>query len=94
MKPICVPCQRFYRVLRTGYSFVEGMPIDNQVRPGKEEPEKWKPYKLWHGDLWVCEGCGHLTISGVGRAPIAEHYQPEFADAVAKMKATLQINDC
>jgi len=94
MKPICVRCQRFYRVLENGYSFVEGMPTEIGAQPGKEEPEKWKPYKLWRGDLWVCIGCGNLIIAGVARAPVAEHYQPEFADTVARMEAKLQINDC
>jgi hypothetical protein len=64
MAPICVPCQRFYRPEKNGYTFLEGMPIAN-APPGKEYAHAWKPYKLWRGDLWKCEGCGHLTIAGV-----------------------------
>ena len=26
MKPICIPCRRFYRVKQNGYHFIEGMP--------------------------------------------------------------------
>ena len=26
MKPICVPCQRFYRPKKNGFMFIEAMP--------------------------------------------------------------------
>ena len=95
MKPICVPCQRFYRVLRNGYQFIESMPIENGARPGTAEPEKWRPYKLWIGDLWRCEGCGHETVAGVAPSPHGEHYQADFAAKVARGNAEqLRINDC
>lgn len=94
MKPVCVPCQRFYRAKKTGYYFVEGMPKANEARPGTEEPEAWQPYKLWVGDLYECQGCGAQTIVGVAREPIAEHYQKDFKDLVARYGATLQVNDC
>ena len=68
MKPICVKCQRFYRAKKNGYYFIEGMP-DTGALPGTAEPEKWHPYKVWSGDLWACEGCGHELISGTGRKP-------------------------
>jgi hypothetical protein len=95
MKPICVPCQRFFRPKQNGYYFIEGMPIGNHVQPGTAEPEKWKPYKLWAGDLYECEGCGAVVVSGVGRGPIAEHYQEDFAERVTSLGAgQLQVNDC
>lgn len=93
MKPICVPCQRFMRPKKNGLAFIEGMPTDN-AKPGLAEPEKWKPYKLWRGDLWECPDCGHQAIVGVARDPMAEHYQDHFKDEVARYDATLQINDC
>lgn len=93
MKPICVPCQRFYRPERNGTFFIEGMPTGN-AEPGTSEPEKWKPYKLWCGDLWECRGCGHQIIVGAGHAPIAEHYQEKFADDLRAYDAKLQVNDC
>ena len=65
MKPICVPCQRFYRPKQNDYSFVEGMPTHG-AKPGTEEPDKWRPYKLWLGDLWECKGCGSLEGLGLG----------------------------
>lgn len=95
MKPICVKCQRFYRMKKAGYAFIEGMPINNGVQPGTAEPAGWKPYKLWAGDLWECKGCGHQLISGTGSHPIAEHYQPGFKDKVLKLVGEqFQVNDC
>jgi len=95
MKPICVPCQRFYRPKKTGYYFIEGMPTHNGAEPGLLEPQSWKPYKLWVGDLWECQGCGSNIVVGTGYNPISEHYLPNFADQVQKLNAgQLQVNDC
>ena len=95
MKPICVPCQRFFRAKQNGFYFIEGMPSVNKALPGTLEPEKWKPYKVWVGDLWECEGCGATIVSGVGRGPLSEHYQDDFAACVKRTNASqLQVNDC
>lgn len=94
MKPICTDCQRFYRPKENGVYFIEGMPTENGAEKGTAEPEKWKPYKLWSGDLWLCEGCGNTIIVGVGQRPIAEHFQPDFPKAVTSFGARLQVNDC
>ena len=94
MKPACVKCQRFYRVKKNGFKFVEGMPIGSNVPPGTEAPGMWSPYKLWACDLWRCDGCGHELLSGYANRPIVEHYQEGFADAVKAEGADLQINDC
>lgn len=96
MKPICVKCQRFYRPKKTGFRFVEGMPTHPRALPGRDaEPERWKPYKLWVGDLWECEGCGSQIVSGFAGSPYAEHYQPDFAGRLAALgEDHLQVNDC
>lgn len=94
MKPICVPCQRFYHPKRNGFYFLEGMPVDPSVPPGLARPDLWKPYKLWCGDLWECKGCGHQTISGAGFEPVTEHYELRFADLVKASDAQFQVNDC
>lgn len=95
MKPICVPCQRFFKTEKTGFNFLEGMPTEIPAAPGTAEPEKWKAYKLWSGDLWKCEGCGASIIVGVGRKRIAEHYEPDFAKQVESFGADqFQVNDC
>lgn len=93
MKPICVPCQRFFRCKKNDFPFIEGMPRDG-AEPGTAEPEKWSPYKLWLGDKWECEGCGAVIVVGVARQPMAEHYQPDFAPMVAHYRPELNVNDC
>lgn len=94
MKPICVQCCRFYRPDKNGIWFLEGRPVTNDAPPGKEHAEQWRPYKLWHGDRWRCDGCGHLLISGVGHQPLREHYMPDFEEACRAVVPILQVNDC
>jgi hypothetical protein len=97
MKPICVPCQRFMRMKRSGYYFIEAMPANGVTRPapGRAEPHNWRPYKVWSGDLWGCPDCGVTIISGVGLQPIDEHYRPTFAATVKDTGADrFQVNDC
>lgn len=95
MKPICVPCERFMRPEKNGFYFTEGMPSVNDAPTGVAGLGKWAPYKVWVGDKWKCPDCGAEIIIGVGRGPIVEHYQPEFAAVQAGLGADqLQINDC
>ena len=95
MKPICVGCKCFYRVKKTGKFFVEGMPIAPMAKKGRAEPENWKPYKIWAGDLWECPECGHETIAGVGWNPVSEHYLPDFPSLLEKLGPDpITINDC
>jgi hypothetical protein len=35
-------------------------------------------HKLWDADLWICVECGQETITGFGREPMAEHWQPSY----------------
>lgn len=94
LKPICKPCQRFYRPEKNGFTFIEGMPKDNSAYPGTTEPEMWVPYKIWRGDLWKCQGCGNEIIVGVAREPIAEHYEAGFKDLIENLGIEYQVNDC
>lgn len=96
MKPICVPCQRFYRPKRTGYYFVEGMPKVNGALPGKAEPELWQPYKLWAGDLYACPDCGSEVVVGMGERSLSEHFMPEFQAQVLSLAGDdyLLVKDC
>lgn len=95
LKPICLPCKRFYSPEKNGFAFTEGMPRYGSAAPGNAEPTSWQPYKLWRGDLWKCHGCGSLIIVGTGQAPVSEHYMPSF-EATAKEFGhdRVQINDC
>lgn len=94
VKPVCVPCQRFFRPSRNGFPFIEGMPVGNDVKPGLAEPERWRPYKLWMGDQWQCPDCGATIVVGVGHQPIDEHYTDSFAESVKTFGPQLQVNDC
>lgn len=95
LKPICVPCHRFFRIKKTGYYFTESMPKGNSAPPGIAAPEKWTPYKIWSGDLWECEGCGAEIIHGTGRAPLAEHYEEGFTAMRHRINADqFDVNDC
>lgn len=95
MKPICVKDRRFYRPKKTGIAFIEGMPKHGtNVPPGNAAPDRWKPYKLWYGDLWICPDCGHELIIGAGAAAVSEHFKPDFKAQVAACGADIQINDC
>lgn len=103
MKPICIPCQRFFRCKKNDFPFIECMPITvanpadmsaPALESGAASEVLWTPYKLWNGDKWECEGCGAQIVVGVAQRPIAEHYQPEFQKYVDAIKPQLQVNDC
>lgn len=94
LRPVCIPCRRFFSVKKNGYAFIEGAPDGNDAPPGTAAPERWHPYKLWVGDLYECKGCGAQIVSGFGSRHIAEHYQPEFKETVERCGATVQVNDC
>lgn len=94
MKPICVPCKRFYRAKKNGFYFLEGMPKFSGAAPGNAEPQNWEPYKLWCGDLWECPDCGAQIINGTGHDRVAEHYEFNFEDKVQRSGADFQVNDC
>ena len=85
MKPVCVPCRTFYQPAKNGTYFEEGMPA--------ETAGAWDSYKLWVGDLWECQACGAQIIVGVGREPLAEHHQPDYAATVARVGSLLLVED-
>ena len=95
MKPICVPCRRFFRPKKNGFHFIEGMPTDRYALPGLKEQRKWKPYKLHVGDLWECPDCKNQIVVGVPLNCLAEHHQDGFHDEVVVRNGyQLQVNDC
>ena len=61
---------------------------------GTAHPEQWKPYKLWCGDKWQCEGCQHELIVGVGLSPLSEHYKSDFVGLMELLHPEVQVNDC
>lgn len=91
-KPVCVPCQRFFRPFRNGVHLMETMPIEPDALPGMAEIDKWKPYKGWMGDLWKCQGCGAEIIIGFGKTPFIEDHRPNAATEF--LRCTHIVNDC
>lgn len=93
-KPVCIPCKRFFRCVHTGFTFTEGMP-EKGALPGTKEPEKWKPYKLWSGDKFRCDGCGAEIICGFGQDPIRVQHEKDFSRVAKSLGADqYQVNDC
>ena len=80
---VCVPCRRFFRVLKNGVAFQEGF------GDGTE-----RPYKLWMADLYECDRCHTQVISGLGRSHVAEHYQPDYPAWVERLTPMLFVDDC
>lgn len=94
-KPVCPKCSRYYRPKRNGTAYLEMKPAgDGLAPPGNAAPDQWEPYKLWHGDLWECLGCGNEIIVGAGNAPIAEHYQLDFERYLQDYNPAIKVNDC
>jgi hypothetical protein len=87
-RPVCVLCNRFFKTASTGRYVLE------QVPGG---PNAWVPYKLWSADVLRCSGCGKQIVTGFGREPIAEHFDPDFQNTLARIKASSEViivNDC
>jgi|SRR6266700_3255378 len=99
MKPICVPCERFMRPKKNDFAFVEGMlngeDYLDRIPAGKGSNDYWKPYKLWHGDLWECPTCNNQVVVGVAQQPLSEHYMPNFKEKVVFYNGMkLFVKDC
>lgn len=94
LKPICIPCQRFYRPEKNGQIVLEGAPILS-ARPGTIDSHLWAPYKLWRADRWRCEGCGHEIVCGSALAPFSERHHPTFSLELNRFSDQLvRVNDC
>jgi hypothetical protein len=51
----------------------------------EELTEDGSPYKLWDADLLECVECGVEIIAGFALRPLAEHWQPTYADQRARL---------
>lgn len=60
----------------------------------REWESHWGPYKLWMSDMWKCPGCGHQILIGVPTKPLAEHFEPDYAEQVARADVLIRVNDC
>lgn len=89
----CAKCHKFFRVKKIGVFFEEGMPVSDPDA-SKPEPRVWTSYKLWAADLLECPACGaELVITGPGQQPVAEHYQPDYVETVAKYSPLFRVDD-
>ena len=82
--PVCVWCRLFFKPKKNGLTIEEGCP----------DGDEWAPYKLWHGDLWACRGCGAEIVIGFALHPLAEHYEPCYADMKARFAPAFRVDDC
>ena len=69
---LCVACERWLHVVKNSVT------VEEQLADGS-------PYKLWDADLYECPRCGFQIISGFGRSPLVEHYQPTYAEQRARL---------
>jgi hypothetical protein len=72
MKAVCVNCQTELRPKQNGVYVIE--------------MASFGPSKFWHADLWACPGCGFEIVGGFASQPIAEHYQPQFDEHIARAR--------
>jgi hypothetical protein len=94
LKPVCVPCGRFFKPKKTGTTVIEGMPVGDNVPSGIAHKDRWAPYKLWMVDLWECAGCGAQILVGSGRSPLSEQHKDDFAAQTASYNPPHFIYDC
>ena len=64
-------------------------PIKNSITV-EELLEDGQPYKLWDADMWECPECRARVIAGFGQRPIAEHYQPTYAEQRARLAPVIR----
>ena len=95
MMIVCVKCGKFFHPKKNGVYVEEGMPAGNGERWWeKDADEDWKPYKLWRADLIECRNCGAEVIAGFARAPVREHFMPDYAAYKAQVDVRVFVKDC
>jgi hypothetical protein len=65
-------CGRFMRVKQNSVTIEEVM-------------DDGAPYRLWDADLYECAECGREVVSGFASLPLAEHWQPNYAELRARL---------
>jgi hypothetical protein len=51
------------------------------------------PWRIWMGDLFVCDRCGAEVIAGVGKNPIANHTQGSLEALKAAFASEFYVSD-
>jgi hypothetical protein len=70
--PICVACELEMRPLKNGC-------IVNEMA-------NFGSYRLVMADSWKCPGCEFVVVVGRALNALVEHYQPGYADRIAREK--------
>ena len=65
-------CGRIMRVLKNSVTVEELM-------------DDGASYRLWDADLFRCPDCGVEIITGFGKGPMAEHYEPTYEAQRARL---------
>jgi hypothetical protein len=78
MRPICVPCGRFFEIEKNGQAFTETFPVTVLAPDGSGAKTEHRPYRIWNGDLYECRGCHAVIITGTGSRPVAERHDEDF----------------
>lgn len=78
MRPICVPCQRFYHCETNDYCFEERRPEIN---------------KLWNGDKFRCPTCKTTIIVGVAEQPLACDTQSDYYEIRDVRRPEIRVTD-
>lgn len=73
LRPVCVKCQKEYKVQECGVALVEYFKRDGEL----------KPYKFYFVDLWVCPVCGHQILGGHGNPEARDHEKERMEELIA-----------
>lgn len=91
----CLKCKKFYRCIKNGYYFEEGMPGGSAIKEQIDPGTGWGPYKLFVGDLYECPDCKAQVITGWSNQPLAEHFQgDEYRKWRERVQPKVRIDDC
>jgi hypothetical protein len=66
--PVCPKCELEYKPAASGIA--------------AESMAPFGAYQLWSADLWECPGCHTQVVFRFAPTPIAEHFDPGYADAL------------
>jgi hypothetical protein len=73
-KILCPECQVEFRLETNGVKVKETFQAGQQV------------YRIWDADLWRCPRCGIQVVAGFGNRPLAEHFEDNFKEVLARVE--------
>lgn len=73
---VCAKCRVAFKPVMSGVAVVEMAGGSPSIKP--------QPYRLWSADGYMCPSCRTVIICGFGDKPAAEHFEPDFAEKLAR----------